>query len=135
MSHWLRALISPEKAIRGSGYSAGRILRCRECGFDVRHDHQQAGSSGLRGLIRGDKIDLRLSVTTYTVRTGLVRRFRSECGRIYYYYCLIIILIYYYNRGFVVIVLYYSTLIHYRERAIRGKYAARLNHDGSWVLV
>jgi hypothetical protein len=101
-------------------------LICRECGPDsdrelVHPDEVSGGESGHPGVMRSVNLRERLSVVCFNARRGADVRYTNAVGRLAYYYCLVILFIFYFHPDFVVVFIYFATMIHYTDRARRGK--------------
>ena len=80
-------------------------------------------------MIRRTKIHERLSVSNFSVRRGVSYDLVRALGRQWYYPCLIVIIGYEPLPTFIACILYLCALIHFRDKARRGKAVVVCIHD------
>lgn len=129
---WLGALLSPEACLTGRAVGTGAQLSCTDCNDPllVFDDPTPRQRSGLSGPIRSISIADRLSVSVYAPRRGAAVDFVHSVGRSSVYDCLVWLLLRRFHKSFIITFLYFSSIVHFRDKALRGKFDTILTGTG-----
>lgn len=129
---WLKGLLYPEACLKLLPFGSGAALECVSCFQSHTKIETALGdpTSGLSGRIRSVVLQDRISIGTYGIRRGLALSYVRSVGRTAVYDCLASFLYYYFHHSFIIIFLYFSTMIHMRDKAGRGKYVVYQTDQG-----
>jgi hypothetical protein len=117
--------MAPEAAIKGWAVSQGQRLPCSMCVRSLLSIDDAPATSGLSGVIRRVRLQERTSISAYSVRRGEEIDMVRCVGRTAYYECLVCIIIFYYHKSFIIVFIYFSSIVHFKDKAGRGKYKSR----------
>ena len=90
----------------------------------------EAPTSGLPGVFRSIRLVDRLSVSIYAVRRGTNASYTWSAGRTAYYDCLVQLFLFWFHPSFVIVFLYFACIVHYQDKARRGKTVIGLTENG-----
>ena len=130
---WIRALLYPQAAKQGWPFGAGPRLPCLACtGNHAKLQDLDASShpSGLTGTLQSVRLRDRLSVSVFATRRGINADHTRSLGRTTFFDCLVVLINLVYQPQFVVCFLYHATLIHFEDKAARGKSTIFLTDHG-----